>query len=62
MFNFIYPLGKDRKWERERLKRLKKKRKGKTEIKEKGEVDKRRKKGIGQRKKVNGTTEESKVT
>ena len=27
------PLGKDRKWERERLKRLKKKRKGKTERK-----------------------------
>jgi hypothetical protein len=34
VFNFIYPLGKDRKWERERLKRLKKKRKGKTERKE----------------------------
>jgi hypothetical protein len=28
------PLGKDRKWERERLKGFKKKRKGKTEIKE----------------------------
>jgi hypothetical protein len=35
VFNFFYPLGKDRKvGERERLKRLKKKRKGKTEIKE----------------------------
>jgi len=43
----MYPLGKDRKWERERLKRLKKKRKGKTEIKR-----------MGQRKKVRYCREE----
>jgi hypothetical protein len=36
VFNFIYPLGKDRKWERESLKGFKKKkkteRKGTVEI------------------------------
>jgi hypothetical protein len=34
VFDFIYPLGKDRKWERERLKlkRLKKKKKRKDTV------------------------------
>jgi hypothetical protein len=47
VFNFIYPLGKDRKWERERLKRLKKEKgKGETEIKERL----RKRKGRGNRR------------
>jgi len=39
VFNFIYPLGKDRKWEREGLKGFSKKKKKKKKRERKGTVE-----------------------